>query len=120
MLGQACSAALLQPAQAQICCWSRCQRQVWLLSGNWERCQVDCCLVCCVGCRVVRRRERCTLVVGMPGTGKSATMVAVVRALVAQGLSVLVTSHTNSAVDNVLAKLLAAGVPCSMHPDETA
>lgn len=66
---------------------------------------------------MVRRRERCTLVVGMPGTGKSATMVAVVRALVAQGLSVLVTSHTNSAVDNVLAKLLAAGAPAlPRHP----
>ena len=62
-------------------------------------------------CRVVSRRERCTLVVGMPGTGKSATMVAVVQGLLARGLSVLVTSHTNSAVDNVLGKLLDAGLP---------
>ena len=60
-------------------------------------------------CRVVHQRARCTLVVGMPGTGKSATMVAVVKGLVAAGASVLVSSHTNSAVDNVLLKLLDAG-----------
>ena len=60
-------------------------------------------------CRVVHQRAQCTLVVGMPGTGKSATMVAVVKGLVAGGAKVLVTSHTNSAVDNVLLKLMDAG-----------
>lgn len=38
--------------------------------------------------------------------GKTATIVSLVRMLDALGFSVLVTSHTNSAVDNVLCKLL--------------
>jgi len=38
--------------------------------------------------------------------GKTATIVALVRILAAVGYSVLVSSHTNSAVDNVLCKLL--------------
>lgn len=39
-------------------------------------------------------------------TGKTATIVSLVRMLNALGFSVLVTSHTNSAVDNVLCKLI--------------
>ena len=46
---------------------------------------------------------------GMPGTGKTTTMVFCIRALVARGHSVLVTSHTNNAVDNVLLKVRHRG-----------
>ena len=41
------------------------------------------------------------LIQGFPGAGKSATLAAIVRALVDTGKSVLVTSHTHGAVDNV-------------------
>ncbi|XP_035307113.1 DNA replication ATP-dependent helicase/nuclease DNA2 [Cricetulus griseus] len=46
-----------------------------------------------------------TLVVGMPGTGKTTTICALVRILSACGFSVLLTSYTHSAVDNILLKL---------------
>lgn len=46
-----------------------------------------------------------TLLLGMPGTGKTTTIASLVKVLVARGNSVLLTSHTNSAVDNVLLKL---------------
>lgn len=41
----------------------------------------------------------------MPGTGKTSTMVHAVKALLIRGASVLLTSYTNSAVDNLLIKL---------------
>lgn len=46
----------------------------------------------------------------MPGTGKTSTIVQAIKGLVAQGKSVLLTSYTNSAVDNVLLKLLQESV----------
>ncbi|CAI5701481.1 unnamed protein product [Peronospora effusa] len=51
------------------------------------------------------------LVLGMPGTGKTATIAFTVRVLLFLGFSVLVTSYTHSAVDNLLLKLLACKVP---------
>ena len=42
---------------------------------------------------------------GYPGTGKTSTIVALVEALRKQGVSVLITSYTHSAVDNILLKL---------------
>ena len=42
----------------------------------------------------------------MPGTGKTQTVVALVEVLHKIGRSVLITAHTNSAVDNILLKLL--------------
>ncbi|KAE9194668.1 hypothetical protein PF002_g23532 [Phytophthora fragariae] len=51
------------------------------------------------------------LVLGMPGTGKTATIAFTVRVLLFLGFSVLVTSYTHSAVDNLLLKLLAHQVP---------
>ncbi|KAJ7535699.1 hypothetical protein O6H91_12G043000 [Diphasiastrum complanatum] len=45
------------------------------------------------------------LILGMPGTGKTSTIVHAVQALCARGASVLLASYTNSAVDNILLKL---------------
>ncbi|CAB4269344.1 unnamed protein product [Prunus armeniaca] len=38
------------------------------------------------------------LILGMPGTGKTSTMVHAVKALLIRGASILLTSYTNSAV----------------------
>ncbi|ETS78291.1 hypothetical protein PFICI_10353 [Pestalotiopsis fici W106-1] len=63
------------------------------------------------------------LVLGMPGTGKTTTIAHIIRALVSQGKSVLLTSYTHSAVDNILLKLqkdkipiLRLGAPAKVHP----
>lgn len=48
------------------------------------------------------------LVLGMPGTGKTSTIAEIIKALVARGKSVLLTSYTHSAVDTILMKLLGA------------
>ncbi|KAL7120847.1 hypothetical protein ACP275_02G147300 [Erythranthe tilingii] len=50
------------------------------------------------------------LILGMPGTGKTSTMVHAVKALLMRGASILLTSYTNSAVDNLLIKLKAQGI----------
>ncbi|XVE90822.1 hypothetical protein DITRI_Ditri20bG0106900 [Diplodiscus trichospermus] len=50
------------------------------------------------------------LILGMPGTGKTSTMVHAVKALLMRGASVLLTSYTNSAVDNLLIKLKSQGI----------
>lgn len=49
-----------------------------------------------------------SLILGMPGTGKTTTIAAIIRALVAAAKSILLTSYTHSAVDTILLKLLAA------------
>ncbi|KAM8924632.1 DNA replication ATP-dependent helicase/nuclease DNA2 [Pelodytes ibericus] len=46
-----------------------------------------------------------TLIVGMPGTGKTTTICTLVRILYVCGFTVLLTSYTHSAVDNILLKL---------------
>jgi DNA replication ATP-dependent helicase Dna2 len=51
------------------------------------------------------------LVLGMPGTGKTSTIAFAVRILLYLGFSVLVTSYTHSAVDNLLLKLLEHKTP---------
>ena len=48
------------------------------------------------------------LVLGMPGTGKTTTIAHLIRALIADGKSILLTSYTHSAVDNILLKVRAA------------
>ncbi|XP_068587225.1 DNA replication ATP-dependent helicase/nuclease DNA2 isoform X1 [Cebidichthys violaceus] len=65
-----------------------------------------------------------TLIVGMPGTGKTTTICTLVRILHACGFSVLLTSYTHSAVDNILLKLkrfrvgfLRLGLGQKVHPD---
>ncbi|XP_076683679.1 DNA replication helicase/nuclease 2 isoform X2 [Andrena cerasifolii] len=50
------------------------------------------------------------LIKGMPGTGKTQTLVALIELLHETGCSVLITAHTNSAVDNILLKLLDKGI----------
>ena len=64
------------------------------------------------------------LVLGMPGTGKTFTTAHIIRALVGQGKSVLLTSYTHSAVDNILLKLkhdsipiLRLGAPAKVHAE---
>ncbi|KAF3905451.1 hypothetical protein ABW20_dc0103994 [Dactylellina cionopaga] len=64
------------------------------------------------------------LVLGMPGTGKTTTIAHIIRALVHQGKSVLLTSYTHTAVDNILLKIkddpikvLRLGVASKVHPD---
>lgn len=50
------------------------------------------------------------LVLGMPGTGKTTTIAHVIRALAALGKSILLTSYTHTAVDNILLKIRDAGI----------
>lgn len=50
------------------------------------------------------------LIKGMPGTGKTQMLVALIELLQELGSSVLITAHTHSAVDNVLLKLLERNV----------
>lgn len=63
------------------------------------------------------------LVLGMPGTGKTTTIAHIIRALAAQGKSILLTSYTHTAVDNILLKIrddgiaiLRLGVVAKVHP----
>jgi DNA replication ATP-dependent helicase Dna2 len=46
----------------------------------------------------------------MPGTGKTSTIAYIVYALVQSGKSVLLTSYTHTAVDNILVKLVEMNV----------
>lgn len=64
------------------------------------------------------------LVLGMPGTGKTTTVAHIIRALVAKGKSVLLTSYTHTAVDNILLKIrndnigiLRLGAAAKIHPE---
>lgn len=64
------------------------------------------------------------LVLGMPGTGKTTTIAYIIRALVAQGKNVLLTSYTHTAVDNILLKLrrdkigiFRIGALAKIHPE---
>lgn len=72
---------------------------------------------------VLRARDY-ALVQGMPGTGKTTVIAFLIRALLSRGCSVLLSSHTHTAVDNVLTKLIPDGVdflrlgtPSRIHPD---
>ncbi|RYR04969.1 hypothetical protein Ahy_B06g084783 isoform B [Arachis hypogaea] len=50
------------------------------------------------------------LILGMPGTGKTSTLVHAVKALLERDSSILLTAYTNSAVDNLLMKLKAQDI----------
>ncbi|KAL6651284.1 hypothetical protein ACP70R_010209 [Stipagrostis hirtigluma subsp. patula] len=67
------------------------------------------------------------LILGMPGTGKTYTMVHAVKSLLIRGESILLTSYTNSAIDTLLMKLKTEGVDFirigrheAVHPDVRA
>ncbi|KXX75824.1 DNA replication ATP-dependent helicase/nuclease DNA2 [Madurella mycetomatis] len=64
------------------------------------------------------------LVLGMPGTGKTTTIAHIIRALIGQGKTLLLTSYTHTAVDNILLKLkddnipiLRLGAPAKVHSE---
>ncbi|KAJ1926923.1 DNA replication endonuclease-helicase Dna2, partial [Linderina pennispora] len=61
--------------------------------------------------RRVLAAEDYALVMGMPGTGKTTTIAALVDVLVSLGKSVLLASYTHVAVDNILLKLDERKVP---------
>ncbi|KAI5291738.1 Tripartite DNA replication factor [Ascosphaera aggregata] len=68
--------------------------------------------------------ENYALVLGMPGTGKTTTIAHIIRALVSKGKSVLLTSYTHTAVDNILLKTrkdgyrtLRIGAISKVHPE---
>jgi DNA replication ATP-dependent helicase Dna2 len=52
------------------------------------------------------RTQDYALILGMPGTGKTTLIAALIRSIVARKQTVLLASYTHSAVDNVLLKLL--------------
>ena len=69
------------------------------------------------------------LILGMPGTGKTTTIACLMRALLAAGKTVLLTSFTHTAVDNILLKMralasehpiLRVGAAAKIHPDVRA
>ncbi|PBP21854.1 DNA replication factor Dna2 [Diplocarpon rosae] len=59
----------------------------------------------------VMSAEDYALVLGMPGTGKTTTIAHIIKTLVSQGKTVLLTSYTHTAVDNILLKLKDANIP---------
>ncbi|KAG6902436.1 hypothetical protein C0995_016615 [Termitomyces sp. Mi166 len=74
--------------------------------------------------RKVLTAQDYALILGMPGTGKTTVIAAMIKTLVAMGKTVLLTSYTHSAVDTILAKLLDAdfsilrlGNIDKVHPD---
>ncbi|EPY53742.1 DNA replication endonuclease-helicase Dna2 [Schizosaccharomyces cryophilus OY26] len=63
------------------------------------------------------------LILGMPGTGKTTTIARLILSLLEKGASILLTSYTHSAVDNILLKLkhsnyniLRLGSSHKIHP----
>lgn len=59
--------------------------------------------------RVLQAKDY-TLILGMPGTGKTTTTSEIIRYLVSIGKSVLVAAYTHTALDNVLSKVRESGV----------
>lgn len=71
----------------------------------------------------VLKTEDFSLILGMPGTGKTTVIAQIIRFLVQNQKSVLLASYTHSAVDNILIKLidddlpiLRTGYPSRVHP----
>ena len=58
--------------------------------------------------RVVQAEDY-VCILGMPGTGKTTTIAHIVHHLTQLGKTVLLSSYTHSAVDNILVKMLRMG-----------
>lgn len=58
----------------------------------------------------IMHAEDYSLMLGLPGTGKTTVLALVVRMLIARGDRVILASFTHSAVDHLLAKLCGAGM----------
>lgn len=54
--------------------------------------------------------ENYMLIKGLPGTGKTQTLIQLIQLLMVMKKSILITSHTNSAVDNILLRLMERGI----------
>ncbi|KAI0746475.1 Dna2-domain-containing protein [Daedaleopsis nitida] len=74
--------------------------------------------------RTALRAQDYALILGMPGTGKTTVIAALIVELVKAGHSVLLSSYTHSAVDTILLKLndvdfdiLRLGNPDKIHSD---
>lgn len=59
----------------------------------------------------VLKADDYSLILGMPGTGKTTVISELIRFLVANKKTVLLASFTNSAVDNILLKIKDFKVP---------
>lgn len=73
--------------------------------------------------RVLRTQDY-SLILGMPGTGKTTVIASLIKFLVKNKKTVLLASYTHSAVDNILLKVkdynikfLRVGVPSNVHKD---
>ncbi|CUM63448.1 uncharacterized protein PRCAT00001023001 [Priceomyces carsonii] len=72
----------------------------------------------------VLRTEDYSLILGMPGTGKTSVIAELIRLIVQNGKTVFLASYTHSAVDNILLKvkdygidILRIGSPSKVHKD---
>lgn len=72
----------------------------------------------------VLRTEDYSLILGMPGTGKTTVIASLIKSLVKSKKTVLLASYTHSAVDNILLKVkdynikfLRVGMPSKVHRD---
>ena len=54
-----------------------------------------------------------TLLLGLPGTGKTSTLSLIIRIIIARGERVMICSYTHSAVDNLMIKIAESGLTSS-------
>lgn len=90
---------------------------------HYSQCKSDMNPDQCAAVDKVMRAKDYALVLGMPGTGKTTTIAQIIKHLVSNGKSVLLTSYTHTAVDNILLKLqntdisvLRLGAVAKVHP----
>lgn len=59
--------------------------------------------------RKVLSADDYALILGMPGTGKTTVIAALIHELVKRGKTILLSSYTHSAVDTILGKVITSG-----------